>query len=200
MALKRPVGVRTSYIHFSNISWTPWVLDPITNPFLGPSSWLHPASSPGERQTAGCGVLPLDQQGPAHPGRNCCLKPNHSISDDRPKWFIIIKLNGNNPKLHSLSSWLPLPSTVFSLLTLFFLPCHHPLFLPREFIEGYHVKGLHVKQNLSDLSNLPFSEKAALFLPRLFPKPEICLLCNAVFVFCSEYILFPCIALQQTPW
>ena len=40
----RLVGVRTSYIYFSNISWTPWVLDPITNPFLGPSSWLHPAS------------------------------------------------------------------------------------------------------------------------------------------------------------
>ena len=32
----RLVGVRTSYIHFSNISWTPRVLDPITNPFLGP--------------------------------------------------------------------------------------------------------------------------------------------------------------------
>ena len=29
---------------FFNISWTPWALDPITNPFLGPSSWLHPAS------------------------------------------------------------------------------------------------------------------------------------------------------------
>ena len=41
----RPVGMRTFYIHFSNISWTPRVLDPITNPFLGPSSWLHPASS-----------------------------------------------------------------------------------------------------------------------------------------------------------
>ena len=41
----RLVGVRTSYIHFSNISWTPRVLDPITNPFLGPSSWLHPASN-----------------------------------------------------------------------------------------------------------------------------------------------------------
>ena len=40
----RFVGVRTSYIYFSNISQTPWVLDPITNPFLGPSSWLHPAS------------------------------------------------------------------------------------------------------------------------------------------------------------
>ena len=40
----RPVGVRTSYKHFSNISWTTWALDPITNPFLGPSSWLHPAS------------------------------------------------------------------------------------------------------------------------------------------------------------
>ena len=40
----RLVGVRTSYIHFSNISWIPQVLDPITNPFLGPSSWLHPAS------------------------------------------------------------------------------------------------------------------------------------------------------------
>ena len=40
----RLVGVRTSYIYFSNISWTPWVLDPVTNPFLGPSSWLHPAS------------------------------------------------------------------------------------------------------------------------------------------------------------
>ena len=26
---------------FSNISWTPWVLDPITNPYLGPSSWLY---------------------------------------------------------------------------------------------------------------------------------------------------------------
>ena len=41
----RLVGVRTSYIHFSNISWTPWVLDPITSPFLGPPSWLHPASA-----------------------------------------------------------------------------------------------------------------------------------------------------------
>ena len=40
----RLVGVRTSYIYFSNISWTPWALDPITNPFLGPSTWLHPAS------------------------------------------------------------------------------------------------------------------------------------------------------------
>ena len=40
----RPVGARTSYVHFSNISWTPRVLDPITNPFLEPSSWLHPAS------------------------------------------------------------------------------------------------------------------------------------------------------------
>ena len=40
----RLVGLRTSYIYFSNISWTPWVLDPITNPFLGPSSWLHPTS------------------------------------------------------------------------------------------------------------------------------------------------------------
>ena len=28
-------GVRTSYIFFSNISWTPWVLDPITNSYLG---------------------------------------------------------------------------------------------------------------------------------------------------------------------
>ena len=45
----RLVGVRTSYIHCSNISWTPRVLDPITNPFLGPSSWLHPASYLGER-------------------------------------------------------------------------------------------------------------------------------------------------------
>ena len=42
--LLRLVGVRTSYIYFSNISWTPWALGPITNPFLGPSSWLHPAS------------------------------------------------------------------------------------------------------------------------------------------------------------
>ena len=32
------------YIYISNISWTPWALDPITNPFLWPSSWLHPAS------------------------------------------------------------------------------------------------------------------------------------------------------------
>ena len=29
---------------FSNISWTPWVLDPIKNPYLGPSSWLHPVT------------------------------------------------------------------------------------------------------------------------------------------------------------
>ena len=53
----RPVGVRTSYIHFSNVSWTPRVLDPITNSFLGPSSWLHPASElhafPAIRRT-GC--------------------------------------------------------------------------------------------------------------------------------------------------
>ena len=30
--------------YFSNISWTPWILDPITNPYLGPSSWLYPVS------------------------------------------------------------------------------------------------------------------------------------------------------------
>ena len=36
--------VRTSYIYFPNISWTPWVLDAITDPYLGPSSWLHPVS------------------------------------------------------------------------------------------------------------------------------------------------------------
>ena len=46
----RPVGVRTSYTHFSNISWTPRALDPITNPFLGPSSWLHPASLTWRRE------------------------------------------------------------------------------------------------------------------------------------------------------
>ena len=40
----RLVGVRASYIYFSNISWTPWVLNPITNPYLGPPSWLHPVS------------------------------------------------------------------------------------------------------------------------------------------------------------
>ena len=38
----RLVGVRTSYIYFSNISWTSWVLDPITNPYLGSPSWLYP--------------------------------------------------------------------------------------------------------------------------------------------------------------
>ena len=27
-------------LYFFNISWTPRVLDPITNPYLGPSSWL----------------------------------------------------------------------------------------------------------------------------------------------------------------
>ena len=32
----RLVGVRASYIYFSNISWTTSVLDPITNPYLGP--------------------------------------------------------------------------------------------------------------------------------------------------------------------
>ena len=32
----RLVGVRTSYIYFSNISWIPRVLDPVTNPYLGP--------------------------------------------------------------------------------------------------------------------------------------------------------------------
>ena len=42
--LAQACGGGTSYTHFSNISWTPRVLDPITNPFLGPSSWLHPAS------------------------------------------------------------------------------------------------------------------------------------------------------------
>ena len=47
----RLVGVRTSYIYFSNISWTPRALDPITNPFLGPSTWLHPASIPPFRFT-----------------------------------------------------------------------------------------------------------------------------------------------------
>ena len=37
----RPAGVRTS--HIFNTSWTPWVLDPITNPYLG-APWLHPVS------------------------------------------------------------------------------------------------------------------------------------------------------------
>ena len=32
----RLVGVRTSYIFFSNVSWTPWVLDPITYSLFGP--------------------------------------------------------------------------------------------------------------------------------------------------------------------
>ena len=32
----RLVGVRTSYIFFSNISWIPQALDPIKNPYLGP--------------------------------------------------------------------------------------------------------------------------------------------------------------------
>ena len=41
---RRLVGVRASYIYFSNISWTPWVPDPIINPHLGPPSWLHPVS------------------------------------------------------------------------------------------------------------------------------------------------------------
>ena len=40
----RLMGVRASYIYFSNISWTPWVLDPITNPYWGPPSWLHPVT------------------------------------------------------------------------------------------------------------------------------------------------------------
>ena len=40
----RLMGVRTSHIYFSNISWTPWVLDPITNPYLGLPSWLHPVT------------------------------------------------------------------------------------------------------------------------------------------------------------
>ena len=31
----RLVGARTSYVFFSNISWIPSVLDPITNPYLG---------------------------------------------------------------------------------------------------------------------------------------------------------------------
>ena len=31
-------------IYFSNISWTPWVLDPITNPYLERCSWLHPVT------------------------------------------------------------------------------------------------------------------------------------------------------------
>ena len=61
----RLVGVRTSYLYFSTISWTPWVLDPITNPFLGPSSWLHPASVRGlefrgkVNQTESCSTLSL---------------------------------------------------------------------------------------------------------------------------------------------
>ena len=43
----RPVGARTSYIHFSNISWTPQVLDPITIPSWGPPlgcTLFHPLS------------------------------------------------------------------------------------------------------------------------------------------------------------
>ena len=40
----RLVGMRTSYIF--NISWTPWVLNPITNPSLW-GGWLHPVTIPG---------------------------------------------------------------------------------------------------------------------------------------------------------
>ena len=36
--------LRTSYIFFSNISWTPWVLDPIINPYLPTSPWLPPVT------------------------------------------------------------------------------------------------------------------------------------------------------------
>ena len=53
----RLVGVRTSYTYFSSISWKPWVLDPITNPYLGPSSWLHPVSLQ-EMQIPGCSSSP----------------------------------------------------------------------------------------------------------------------------------------------
>ena len=34
------------YIYISNISWKPGVLDPITNPYLGTPSWLHPVTYP----------------------------------------------------------------------------------------------------------------------------------------------------------
>ena len=75
----RLVGVRTSYIFFSNISWTPWVLDPITNPFLGPSSWLHPVSTlHGKSQNAS--FLPCYQICPlpaySMPSKN--FQPFHS--------------------------------------------------------------------------------------------------------------------------
>ena len=42
----RLVGVKTSYMYFSNISWTCRVLDPITHPYLKPASWLHPVIRP----------------------------------------------------------------------------------------------------------------------------------------------------------
>ena len=37
-------GEDIQYIYFSNISWTPWVLDPTTNPHLGTPTWLHPVT------------------------------------------------------------------------------------------------------------------------------------------------------------
>ena len=37
-------GENILYIFFSNISWTPGVLDPITNPYLGRPSWLYPVT------------------------------------------------------------------------------------------------------------------------------------------------------------
>ena len=43
----RLVGVRTSYIYCSSISWTPWVLDPMTNPYLGYPCWRHPVTVSG---------------------------------------------------------------------------------------------------------------------------------------------------------
>ena len=85
----RLVGVRTSYIHFSNISWTPRVLDPITNPFLGSSSWLHPASTGLAMQE---GKLQKSSRGRGGPQRcpSLCVK----AGSHQPPLLSPVKLRG----------------------------------------------------------------------------------------------------------
>ena len=87
----RVVGVRASCIYSSNISWTLWVLDPIANPYLGPSSWLHPVSiraliwydwCPYNMENFGKGGMMMWR----HTGRRCpCAWSDASLISSNPQ-------------------------------------------------------------------------------------------------------------------
>ena len=84
----RLVGVRTS--HIFNISWTPWRLDPITNPFLG-GPWLYPLTRPESIKTCLLGSLSLEI-GPNH-GKLAQVALTQQVTEEWPSSLQVMSCN-----------------------------------------------------------------------------------------------------------